>query len=138
MYISNNCESFHFWWKENLVKHQEVSKILWKWWSAKFSFAFYFFIQLLKTVIFRQAFTLSFQKNVLKQTWKSFNQNSRNSHPEVFCETVVLRNLAKQAKVLFSCEFCEISNTFFDRKPPVTASELHKYQILEIWIRYFI
>ena len=26
MYLSNNCASFHLWWKENLVKHQKVSK----------------------------------------------------------------------------------------------------------------
>ena len=26
MFISNNGASFYFWWKENLVKHQKVSK----------------------------------------------------------------------------------------------------------------
>ena len=26
MFISNNCPSFHMWWKESLVKHQKVSK----------------------------------------------------------------------------------------------------------------
>ena len=26
MFISNNCPSFHLWWKENLVKHWKVSK----------------------------------------------------------------------------------------------------------------
>ena len=26
LFISNNCASFHLWWKENLVKHQKVSK----------------------------------------------------------------------------------------------------------------
>ena len=26
MFISNNCTSFHLWGKENLVKHQKVSK----------------------------------------------------------------------------------------------------------------
>ena len=26
MSISNNCAFFHLWWKENLVKHQNVSK----------------------------------------------------------------------------------------------------------------
>ena len=26
MFINNNHASFHFWWKENLVKHQKVSK----------------------------------------------------------------------------------------------------------------
>ena len=26
MFISNNRASFHLWWKENLVKHQKVSK----------------------------------------------------------------------------------------------------------------
>ena len=26
MFISNNCPSFHLWWKENLVKHRKTSK----------------------------------------------------------------------------------------------------------------
>ena len=26
MFISNNCTSFHLWRKENLVKHQKISK----------------------------------------------------------------------------------------------------------------
>ena len=26
MFITNNCASFHLWWKKNLVKHQKVSK----------------------------------------------------------------------------------------------------------------
>ena len=26
MFISNNRASFHFWWKENLVKHQNLTK----------------------------------------------------------------------------------------------------------------
>ena len=26
MFVTNNHASFHLWWKENLVKHQEVSK----------------------------------------------------------------------------------------------------------------
>ena len=26
MFITNNCTLFHLWWKENLVKHQKVSK----------------------------------------------------------------------------------------------------------------
>ena len=26
MFITNNHDSFHLWWKENLVKHQKVSK----------------------------------------------------------------------------------------------------------------
>ena len=26
MFLSNNGPSFHLWWKENLVKHREVSK----------------------------------------------------------------------------------------------------------------
>ena len=26
MFTSNNPASFHLWWKENLVKHQKVSK----------------------------------------------------------------------------------------------------------------
>ena len=26
MFISNNCASFHLWWKENLLKQQRVSE----------------------------------------------------------------------------------------------------------------
>ena len=26
VFISNNCPSFHLWWKENFVKHRKVSK----------------------------------------------------------------------------------------------------------------
>ena len=26
MFISNNCPSFHLWWKENFVKHKKVSR----------------------------------------------------------------------------------------------------------------
>ena len=26
MFITNNHDSFHLWWNENLVKHQKVSK----------------------------------------------------------------------------------------------------------------
>ena len=26
MFTSNNCPSFHFWWKENFIKHLKVSK----------------------------------------------------------------------------------------------------------------
>ena len=31
MLISNNRASLYLWWKEILVKHQKVSKVLWKW-----------------------------------------------------------------------------------------------------------
>ena len=26
MFVTDNHDSFHFWWKENLIKHQKVSK----------------------------------------------------------------------------------------------------------------
>ena len=26
MFITNNHDSFHLWWKENFIKHQKVSK----------------------------------------------------------------------------------------------------------------
>ena len=47
----------------------------------------------------------------------------RSSRPQMFCKKVVLR---KETLVrVFSCEFCKISkDTFFQRTPPVDASEL--------------
>ena len=45
---------------------------------------------------------------------------SRSSRPEVFCKKGVFENFAK----VFSCELCDIfKNTFFQRAPPVAASE---------------
>ena len=44
MFITNNRALFHFSWKENLVKHQKVSKYYEPWLSAMFSFAFHIFI----------------------------------------------------------------------------------------------
>ena len=26
MFVSNNCASFHLWWKENLIKHEKILK----------------------------------------------------------------------------------------------------------------
>ena len=44
VFISNNRASFHFSWKENLVKHQKSLKILWKLLFAKFYVDFHVFI----------------------------------------------------------------------------------------------
>ena len=33
MFIANNRDSFHLWWKENLVKHQKVSKYYDQYWE---------------------------------------------------------------------------------------------------------
>ena len=61
-------------------------------------------------------------------------QTMQKQPPELFCKKGVLRNFAKFTgkhlcqklffnKVVFSCEFCEISkNTFLYRTPPVAAS----------------
>ena len=74
MFISNNRASFHLWWKENLVKHQKVSKhvndclqnfvlLFMSWWTAKF---------VKNSHIYARIYFV-FLNIVLKQTWNSFN-----------------------------------------------------------------
>ena len=77
----------------------------------------------------------------------------RSSHLMVFREEGVLRNFAnltgkrlcqrlffiKKGPLVqvFSCEFCEISkNTFFQRTPPVAASELMEFELK--WRKIYI
>ena len=79
MFISNNCGSFHFWWRENLAKHQKVSK----YYESDFLQIFLLlFMSLLTAPIVKSSHIWAriyfiFLKNVLKQTWKPFNTNSR-------------------------------------------------------------
>ena len=75
MLISNNCPSFHLWWKENLVKHRKVSK----YYETDCLQNFILLSVLLLTTkfvknshIWARIFFI-FLKNVLKQTWNSFN-----------------------------------------------------------------
>ena len=75
MFLSNNGPSFHLWWKENLVKHREVSKYYETDCLQNFILLFMLLLttKFVKTIIFRIEFCLSCEKNVLKQTWHSFN-----------------------------------------------------------------
>ena len=92
--------------------------------------------------------------SIARKVVKIIQGPCRCSHPEVFCKKVVLRNFAKFAgkhlcqnlflikfqawglqlylkktlALVFSCEFCEISNnTFSYRTPPVAAFELRNF-----------
>ena len=77
MFISNNRALFHSWWKENLVKHQNVPIYYEKWLPAKFSLAFCVFIKrsicLNESCLGQNLLYLIFLKNVLISSWKSFN-----------------------------------------------------------------
>ena len=75
MFLSNNRPSFPLWWKQNLVKHQQVSKYYEKDCLQIFLFLF---MSLLPTKFAKNShiwikiyFILI--KIVLKQTWNSFN-----------------------------------------------------------------
>ena len=75
MFISNNCASFHFWWEENLVKHQKVSKHYEN--DCLQSFLL-LFMSLLTAPIVKNSHIYTrvyfiFLKTVLKQTWTFFN-----------------------------------------------------------------
>ena len=70
MFMSNNRPSFHFWWKENLLKHRKVS--IFDDIDCLQNFALIFMIlsttKFVKSVIFRLKFALCPKKNVLKQS----------------------------------------------------------------------
>ena len=75
MFRSNNRTSFHLRWKENLVKHQKGSKYYEIDCLQNYLLLFLFS---LRTKIFKKGhiyFTIYFifLKNLLKQTWNSFN-----------------------------------------------------------------
>ena len=73
--ISNNHPSFHSWWKENLVKHRKVSK----YYETDCLQNIILLFMLLLTTSFvnsshiKAIIVFIFLKNVLKQTWNSFN-----------------------------------------------------------------
>ena len=79
MFISNNRSSFHSWWNESLVKDQ---KIVWKYYEKNCLQNFYFlFMSLLAAKFIKKSHMYTrvyfiFLKNILKQTWKSFNTKS--------------------------------------------------------------
>ena len=92
MFLSNNRPSFPLWWKQNLVKHQQVSKYYVNDCLQNFVLLF---ISLLPTKFVKNSHIWSkiyliFLKNVLKQTWNSFNtkfqaqRKARNSSYQVW------------------------------------------------------
>ena len=75
MFISNNRQSFHLWWKENLVNHLKLSK----YYETDCLQSFLLLFMLLLTAKFAKhshilaRIFIIFLKNVLKKTWNSLN-----------------------------------------------------------------
>ena len=61
---------FHFLWKENLIKHEKLKKIMENM-VCKIS------ATIVKNSQIKAKISFSFLKNVLKQMWKSFNNQYR-------------------------------------------------------------
>ena len=77
MFINNNRVLFHLWWKENLSKHQKVSRYYERGCPKNF---LWLFMSLLTAPIDKNSHIqariyIIFIKKFLKQTWKSFNTN---------------------------------------------------------------
>ena len=77
MFISNNRPSLPLWWKENLIKHQQVSKYYGNDSLQNFLLVF---MSLIPTKFVRNSHIWTkiyfiFLGNVLKQTWNSFYTN---------------------------------------------------------------
>ena len=75
MFMSNNRALFRLWGKENLVKHQKVSKY---YENDCLQNSFLLFMSLLTAKFVKNNHILAkiyftFLKNVLKQTWNSLN-----------------------------------------------------------------
>ena len=73
--INNNRPSFHLWWNKNLGKLQQVSKYYEK---DCLRTCLFLFMSLLPTTFVKNSHIcgkiyFTFLKNVLKQTWYSFN-----------------------------------------------------------------
>ena len=105
MFITNNHDSFHLWWHENFVSHQNVSKDYGQDCLKFFFFAFYFLISsfnCLKHSSFLTEFYFILLENVIHQTSKAFNikfgpqWKDRRSSSEVkqifvlFCQLLAL------------------------------------------------
>ena len=75
MFISNNRPSLPLWWKENLVKHQQVSKYYENDSPQNFLLVFKFSIptKFVRNSHIWAKIYFMFLENVLKQTWNSFN-----------------------------------------------------------------
>ena len=73
MFITNNHTSFYLWWKENRVKHQDLSK----YYDHECLKNFLLLFMSLITALLLKIHTISqnllnLSKNALDQTWKSF------------------------------------------------------------------
>ena len=76
--LSNNRTSFHLWWKEDLVKHQRVSKYE----NDGLQNFLLHYMSLLTANFIKNSHAYAriyfiFLKNVLKQTWNAFNTKFR-------------------------------------------------------------
>ena len=72
MFITNNHASFHFWLKENSLKHENISKY---YENVKFCFlCLYQWLQLLKAVIFMDCNFVSLSKTRPKVNFKVFHK----------------------------------------------------------------
>ena len=69
-----DISNFHFKLYSNIFKMDPLKslKILWKWLSAIFSFAFYVFSNS-SNCLFEDRIYFILLRNILKQSWKSFN-----------------------------------------------------------------
>ena len=77
MFITNNRPLFHLWWKEDLVKHQQVLN---NYENDSLQNFVLVFISLIPTKFVKNSHIWAkiyfiFLENVLKQTWNSFNTN---------------------------------------------------------------
>ena len=75
MFITNNHDSFHLWWKESLLNHQKVSKYFE---HVRAQNLLSPFMSFWRTLIVNNSDILAeicfiSLKNVLRETWKSFN-----------------------------------------------------------------
>ena len=75
MFISNDCPSFHLWWKKNLVKHWKVSKYYETDYLENFLLLFMFLLtsKFVRNSHIEVRIFFIFLKNILKQTSNSFN-----------------------------------------------------------------
>ena len=71
MFIVNNYTSFHLWWKKKFDQISKCLKILWRWFSAKFSFA-WLTSQIVKNSHTLAKIYLMFLKNTLDLFLKLF------------------------------------------------------------------
>ena len=112
---------FHLWWKENFVKHRKVSKYE----PHCLQNLLLLFMLLLTTKFVKNSQILPriffiFLKNVLKQTWNSFNTKFQLSFNNQISVKRLRKKLLSKANTLCYVLKCnEICDTFWN--------ELHKF-----------